>query len=206
MLLGQRGTSPVFQLTYSVREVTATYDFAINEVTCLTQASSSWRQDQLFAEVEFNHSPHSIDRGARNKYKLGRFSSHDIGSIHSVHNGTRLRTEGQDQLSSRHSYSYAVTFSTLSNFVITFFVKALASEMPLASMKFTPAPEVIENIERKKIEIALRPHEHKDGHIAQYFDSSLVSLADSASGGLLGAFSFSQTIALSFLTSSYNSG
>jgi phosphatidylserine/phosphatidylglycerophosphate/cardiolipin synthase-like enzyme len=78
-----------------------------------------------------------------------------------------------------------VTFTTLSNFVITFFVKTLASEQLLAAVKFTPAPEVIENVERKKVEIKLRPHEYDGEHVAQFFDSALVTQNDSTSGGLL---------------------
>lgn len=68
---------------------------------------------------------------------------------------------------------------------MTFYVKTLASEQLLASMKVTPAPEVIQNVERKKLEIKLRPKENDGEHVAQFFDASLNSAAESASGGLL---------------------
>jgi len=125
LTFGRRGKSPLFKLSYSVSLIQCAYRFLLNEVTCLKQISSAWRQDDLYADVEFNHSIHSIDHRPRNRYELGRFVSYDISSVQSIHN---------------------FSFSTLTNFVITFGVKSLFSDYILSTFKFTPLQEMLNNI------------------------------------------------------------
>ncbi|EGG14021.1 phospholipase D [Cavenderia fasciculata] len=120
LTFGRRG--PLYHVCYSVSLVKYSYGFSLNKISCLKQITT--QKDQLFAEVEFNHSPQSIGLGHTNRYHLGNFQSHDMTEIHSVHN---------------------LTFSTLGNFVITFYVKTPIAEYILGTMKYTPTHEISNN-------------------------------------------------------------
>ncbi|EFA81758.1 phospholipase D [Heterostelium album PN500] len=117
LTFGRRG--PLYHVCYSISPVKYSYGFALSKISCLKQITSG--KDELYAEVEFNNSPQSIGSGPTNKYHLGSFVSHDMTEIHSVHN---------------------LTFSTLVNFVITFYVKTKFAEYILGTLKFTPAHEL----------------------------------------------------------------
>lgn len=123
LTFGRRGSEASFQLRYTVREVTSTYSFSLNEMTCLKQVGS-WRADQMWAEIEFNHSPFAVDTGPVNRHRLGSFSTHDVASIHS---------------------NFNLTFTSISNFVITFYAKSLMTQAVVGVLKFTPLLEVFFN-------------------------------------------------------------
>lgn len=123
LTFGRRGSEASFQLRYTVREVTSTYAFSLNEMTCLKQVGT-WRADQMWAEIEFNHSPFAVDAGPVNRHRLGPFSSHDVASIHS---------------------NFNLTFTSISNFVITFYAKSLLTQAVVGVLKFTPLIEVFFN-------------------------------------------------------------
>lgn len=120
---GRRGSEASFQLRYTVREVMSTYAFSLNEMTCLKQVGS-WRADQMWAEIEFNHSPYAVESGPVNRHRLGSFSTHDVSSIHS---------------------NFNLTFTSISNFVITFYAKSLMTQSVVGVLKFTPLLEVFFN-------------------------------------------------------------
>ncbi|KAL6074701.1 phospholipase D, variant 3 [Balamuthia mandrillaris] len=115
---------PLYKLEYSLAPVQVTYGFALNEVSCLGQVSSVLRKDPLYAEVELNASTHSILPGTTNRYHLGTFGSNDVATIHTSNN---------------------CTFSTLSNFVITFFINGWLSDHVLGSITVTPLDEHLQN-------------------------------------------------------------
>ena len=120
---GRSGSEPSFQLRYSVREVSSSYQFSLNEMTCLKQIGS-WRMDEMWAEIEFNHCEHAIERGPTNRYRLGNFATHDVASIYA---------------------NFNLTFTSISNFVITFYAKSLMTQCVVGVVKFTPLLEVFFN-------------------------------------------------------------
>ncbi|GAM27224.1 hypothetical protein SAMD00019534_103990 [Acytostelium subglobosum LB1] len=142
LTFGRRG--PLYHVCYSISPVKYSYGFALTKISCLKQITSS--KDELYAEVEFNHSSQSIGIGHTNRYHLGTFVSHDMTEIHSVHN---------------------LTFSTLVNFVITFFVKTKFAEYILGTLKFTPAHELnspsgqsTTHSSKRSFEPLNQPHQH----------------------------------------------
>ena len=153
-------------------------------------------------QVEYNHSPHSIDRGPRNKYKLGRFSTHDIAGIHSIHNCTSSTNHTlMCSCLLTSAFAHTVSFSTVSNFVITFYVKSLMSEYIVGTIKFTPLPEMLNNLKNRRAGSLLKTSSRRastttgntntdsspqTSSIVHYFDYSALSKSDEAAGGLLG--------------------
>lgn len=115
---------PVYHLEYILKPVTCAYGFVLNEISCLSQVSSKLRKDPLDVEVEFNNSRHSILPGVMNRYSMGTFSSNEVSTIHSVNN---------------------CSFASLSNFVVTFYVRGWLSDHILGTIKLLPLDEVLQN-------------------------------------------------------------
>ncbi|KAN0041209.1 hypothetical protein ACTFIV_003745 [Dictyostelium citrinum] len=120
LTFGRRG--PLYHVCYSIQPVKYSYGFSLSRISCLKQITSY--KDQLYAEVEFNHSTQSIGPGPTNRYHLGSFVSHDVTDIHSVHN---------------------LSFQSLVNFVLTFYIKTSTAEYVLGTLKFTPIYEMPNN-------------------------------------------------------------
>eukprot|EP01102_Stenamoeba_stenopodia_P013684 TRINITY_DN4473_c1_g1_i1.p1 TRINITY_DN4473_c1_g1~~TRINITY_DN4473_c1_g1_i1.p1 ORF type:complete len:974 (+),score=221.89 TRINITY_DN4473_c1_g1_i1:104-3025(+) len=119
-----RGRSPVYQLKLSISTVQWNYAFSLNDITCARQASSWPRRDRPFAEVEFNHSPQSVISGCTNRYNLGTFLSHDAAAMFIVNN---------------------MSFSSITNFAIDFYIKKLFMTHKIGSFHVIPAVQYLYN-------------------------------------------------------------
>lgn len=114
-----RRASPTYTVHYVAAPVEWEYSFALVSATCLRQWTLT--HDRLVADVEFNHSPHGILPGYTNRYHLGRFDAHSIGSVHTGHN---------------------LTFSALGHFQITLYVLGKIAEHDLGSLTFEPVDQL----------------------------------------------------------------
>mmetsp|Transcript_9273 Transcript_9273/g.28660 ORF Transcript_9273/g.28660 Transcript_9273/m.28660 type:complete len:930 (+) Transcript_9273:154-2943(+) len=119
------GSSIVYRVLVHIRRLRSAFSFSLKEFVCVRQASLfSLQKDRVYAEVKFNCSPHSRLPTSSNVYSLGHFQSHDVSAIFSSNN---------------------LTFTVLSNFTITFFVRGLLGKHILGTLEFVPWEEVQNN-------------------------------------------------------------
>lgn len=87
-LVFERSSSNSFILSYLIIPISTVFRFALNEVVCLHRSTSRFysSSDRLFAQVEFNYSPHALNPGPKNFYNLGKYHFSDVGPIHVTHN------------------------------------------------------------------------------------------------------------------------
>lgn len=115
-------------------------------------------------EVEFNRSRHSIGKGPTNRYRIGKFSSHDIAHIHSGHN---------------------LTFTSASNFHIRILAKTLCGERYIGSIKCVPFQEAMNNMYARSTIVRSKNHEDDEMDIVTDFvKDNLLSDSDVGKGGL----------------------
>lgn len=158
---GKHGAEPLFKLCYIIYPVSTYYQFFLNEVSCLRQITNSWRKDYIIAEIELNHSLHSIEKGPRNKYTIGRFNAHDNASMYASHN---------------------MIFSFTSNVTITIYSKTLFGESILGTISFTPLIEVLNNLSSYKNNENIKD---EIDIISRFMKDNTLSDEEIAKGGLL---------------------
>lgn len=109
VLFFEKRNTMVLRLELNIHRIYHTFQFVLNEATCLnqvrsthspidpsilffltdmnpTKASSIFKHDRLWAEVEFNCCQHSVHPGPINNYQLGKFRTQDVGSVYTVNN------------------------------------------------------------------------------------------------------------------------